>query len=97
MSFIIIFYKIFNFYFPDPDNNIDFCLLSFSLKCMRQSIELSRSAMDQSDEQFTVSSTTGCDSIANAYLKVAEYCQIGYNNDRMPEVCSLYFRINKDY
>lgn len=69
------------------DFNIGFCLLSYSVKCMRQSIALSQSIMDQSDELSTVSSTAGCDSIADAYLKLAEYCQIGYSNDKLQGVC----------
>lgn len=73
--------------FAGTDFNIGFCLLSFSVKCMRQSIALSESIMDQSDELSTVSSTGGCDSIANAYLKLAEYCQIGYANDTLQGVC----------
>lgn len=57
---------------------------------MRQSIALSQPIMDQSDELYTVSSTDGCGSIADAYLKLAEYCQIGYSNDKLQGVCLHY-------
>lgn len=76
-----------NGFLTGTDFTIGFCLLSYSVKCMRQSIALSQSLLDQSDELSTVSSTAGCDSIADAYLKLAEYCQIGYSNETLQGVC----------